>query len=179
MSEQQLDRQASRLSLREQIGSRLQSFRGSRVRERKRSQDEPAIKSPKGPEALSPRSREGLHTSANSAAKQYIWFVCLHAAYKLTLQLGHQINVAGVTDVLFLDNPMLFLSFLYSPHCLPCLSCPSLQVTFLDAIACTCSPRTIQAGGAGCAASRLLLAGCRPFGWRARNAAAHVHRGRP
>lgn len=59
MSEQQLDRQASRLSLREQLGSRLQSFRASRGRERKRSQDE-AVSLPKGPEVMSPRSREGV-----------------------------------------------------------------------------------------------------------------------
>ena len=64
MAEQQpIDRQQNRMSLRETLGSRFQSLRGLRSRERKSSQDGPASKdrpaSNAGPTVLSPRSREG------------------------------------------------------------------------------------------------------------------------
>ena len=60
MGDQPLDRQTSRLSLREQLGSRLQSFRATRGKERKRSQDDAVSAAPKGPEVMSPRSRAGV-----------------------------------------------------------------------------------------------------------------------
>lgn len=64
MAEQQpAEKQLSRMSLREQLGSRFQSLRSIRSRERRRSQDAPASKDGKssqhGPTVMSPRSREG------------------------------------------------------------------------------------------------------------------------
>ncbi|CAL8467285.1 g6822 [Coccomyxa elongata] len=67
MGDQPLDRQTSRLSLREQLGSRLQSFRASRGKERKRSQDDAVSAAPKGPEVMSPRSRAALARSKQEA----------------------------------------------------------------------------------------------------------------
>ena len=63
MSDEQaakLDRQSSHLSLREQLVSRLQSLRGTRGKERKKSQDDaPSQSERSGPTIMSPRSREG------------------------------------------------------------------------------------------------------------------------
>lgn len=68
MSEQQpIDSQASRMSLREQLGSRFQSLRGLRSRDRSKSHEAPASKdrpsSGHGPGVMSPRSREGTRSS--------------------------------------------------------------------------------------------------------------------
>ena len=66
MAEQQpLDTQLSRMSIREQLGSRFQSLRGLRSRDRTKSQDAPVGKekptSNNGPAVMSPRSRKGQH----------------------------------------------------------------------------------------------------------------------
>ena len=67
MADQQpAEKQLSRMSLREQLGSRFQSLRALRSRERRRSHDAPASKdgqsSQHGPTVMSPRSREGRNT---------------------------------------------------------------------------------------------------------------------
>ena len=63
VEEQPLDRQLSRMSIREQLGSRFQSLRGLRSRERTKSQDSSVGKekptSNNGPAVMSPRSRKG------------------------------------------------------------------------------------------------------------------------
>lgn len=68
MGDQPLDRQTSRLSLREQLGSRLQSFRAFRGKDRKRSQDDAVSAAPKGPEFMSPSSRAALARSKREAS---------------------------------------------------------------------------------------------------------------
>ena len=64
--EQPAEKQLSRMSLREQLGTRFQSLRALRSRERRRSHDAPASKdgqsSQHGPTVMSPRSREGEKT---------------------------------------------------------------------------------------------------------------------
>ena len=77
--EQPPDRQLSRMSIREQLGSRFQSLRGLRSRERTKSQDAPAGKqkptSSNGPAVMSPRSRKGQ--------------LAIHSCLQRTLRLHH------------------------------------------------------------------------------------------
>ena len=97
--EQPSDRQLSRMSIREQLGSRFQSLRGLRSRERTKSQDAPVGKekptSNNGPAVMSPRSRKGqrvihscfqrplrLHHNASSCCQrlcmQHLKAICHH-----------------------------------------------------------------------------------------------------
>ena len=63
VDQQPVEKQLSRMSLREHLGSRFQSLRALRSRDRRRSHDAPASKdgpsSQHGPTVMSPRSREG------------------------------------------------------------------------------------------------------------------------
>ena len=74
MAEQQpAEKQLSRMSLREHLGSRFHSLRSLRSRERRGSQDAPACKDGKssqhGPTVMSPRSREGAKCFAGPAVR--------------------------------------------------------------------------------------------------------------